>query len=123
MLTGHNATLILPKAFWLTVLDPADPDVLRELGTDSNNWGGELWVIAISSVDGAEELLQSIEGTFASDAEPPQASREAMATVFDDHAVWWLAPQRGADEVRRLVDSVASALGWRMADKDTGEMR
>lgn len=118
MLTQYTATRILRKAFWLTVLEPADPNVLRELGADGDNWGGELWVVATPSVERAEELLRSIENSFAPDSQPPQASCEAMATVFDDHAVWWLAPQLAADEVRRAVDSVASAVGWRIADWD-----
>lgn len=114
ILTDHPAESILDGAFWLTLLTDADPGALRQLGADSANWGGELWVIGSASVDTAETFLRSIADSFAPGADAPAASCEAMATVFDDHAVWWLAPEQAAEEVREVVSGVASSIGWRV---------
>lgn len=111
----HTAPIrILGKGFWLTLLPRAAPDVLRKLGADSENYGAELWIIATTSAAVAEEVLRSVEESLGPDGIPPQSPCEAMSTVSDDHAVWWLHPERAEAEALGEVETLLSLVGWRL---------
>jgi hypothetical protein len=102
--------------FWATPLPRADRAVLRDLATDSSNFGGDLWMLGTNDREVADAALRAALESLPLDATPSSSPCEAMSTVWDDHAVCWLHPTGAPQDVRGAVVELASSVGWRVID-------